>query len=111
MQNYIISGLTLAGNYITLHKIGTDDQPVDMLDHITLHKIGTDDQPVDMLAKPLPYDAFVKHRYSLLGWSTIIQLQKPVTRSSKRINNVRLKSKKAIRSRRNKKGNKGGIGH
>jgi hypothetical protein len=51
---------------------------------ITLHKIGTDDQPVDILTKPLPYDAFVKHRFSLLGWSTIIQLQRPVKRSCKR---------------------------
>jgi hypothetical protein len=84
---------------------------------ITLHKIGTDDQPADILTQPLPYEAFVKHGYSLLGWSTTTQLQRPVTRSSTReckikgvsVTNIALKPKKAIRSRRNR-GNKGGNG-
>ncbi len=31
-------------------------------------KIGTDDQPADMLTKALAFDKFVKHRKWLLGW-------------------------------------------
>ena len=39
-----------------------EDNPFEFL------KIGTDDQPADMLTKPLAFDLFIKHRRRLLGW-------------------------------------------
>ncbi len=39
-----------------------EDNPFEFL------KIGTDDQPADMLTKPLSFDPFIKHRRWLLGW-------------------------------------------
>lgn len=35
---------------------------------IETHHIPTEDQPADILTKPLPEDAFVKHRRVILGW-------------------------------------------
>jgi hypothetical protein len=32
--------------------------------YISIHNIGTHDQPADILTKQLPYDVFVKHRYA-----------------------------------------------
>jgi hypothetical protein len=65
--------------------------------YISIHKIGTDDQPADIFTKSLTYHVFVKHRNTLMGWSTIIQLQRPVTQTSKReckILSVRQKPRK-----------------
>ena len=35
---------------------------------ISIHKIGTDDQPADYLTKPLDEKTFVKHRKVVQGW-------------------------------------------
>jgi hypothetical protein len=35
---------------------------------ITILSIPTEDQPADLLTKPLPLEAFLKHRRFLLGW-------------------------------------------
>jgi hypothetical protein len=35
---------------------------------ITIHKIGTEDQPIDLATKPLASAPFAKHRKFILGW-------------------------------------------
>ena len=35
---------------------------------LTIHKIDTENQQADILTKPLPVEAFLCHRLSILGW-------------------------------------------
>ena len=35
---------------------------------ISIHKIGTEDQPSDTLTKPLSRELFERHRLALMGW-------------------------------------------
>lgn len=35
---------------------------------ISIHKISTDQQPADFLTKPLSYEAFIRHRKTVMGW-------------------------------------------
>lgn len=41
---------------------------VDQTKEISIHKIGTEDQPADFLTKPLNEELNERHRYFVLGW-------------------------------------------